>query len=56
VLAYRTISLWLPALLGSVTFVQLRRMLGSALAPPVICPPPPEGVDAAALAVRPSAI
>jgi uncharacterized membrane protein YbhN (UPF0104 family) len=56
VLTYRAISLWLPALLGSVTFVQLRRMLRSTLAPPVICPPPPERVDAVALAVRPSGV
>jgi hypothetical protein len=41
VLAYRAISLWLPALLGSVAFAQLRRSFGRATAPVALCPPPP---------------
>jgi hypothetical protein len=39
VLAYRAIQLWLPALLGSVAFVQLRNTLRRENAPAALCAP-----------------
>jgi uncharacterized membrane protein YbhN (UPF0104 family) len=33
VLVYRAISLWIPALIGSVAFLSLRRELGKPLRP-----------------------
>jgi uncharacterized membrane protein YbhN (UPF0104 family) len=39
VLIYRTISIWVPALLGSVAFIQLRRMLLRADRPAAVCAP-----------------
>jgi uncharacterized membrane protein YbhN (UPF0104 family) len=45
VLAYRAISLWLPALLGSVAFVQLRRTLQRAAQPAAICRPLAEPIE-----------
>jgi uncharacterized membrane protein YbhN (UPF0104 family) len=49
VLAYRAISLWLPALLGSVAFVQLRRTLQRADKPAAICQPLAEPIEPTAL-------
>src|SRR5205085_9225873 len=37
VLIYRAIQLWLPAMLGSVAFVQLRNALRRATAPAAFC-------------------
>jgi uncharacterized membrane protein YbhN (UPF0104 family) len=39
VLAYRAIQLWVPALLGSVAFVQLRNALRSEDRPAMLCSP-----------------
>jgi uncharacterized membrane protein YbhN (UPF0104 family) len=39
VLAYRAIQLWLPALLGSLAFVQLRNALRREAAPAALCAP-----------------
>jgi uncharacterized membrane protein YbhN (UPF0104 family) len=35
VLIYRAISLWIPAVIGSLAFISLRREIGKPLAPPV---------------------
>ena len=35
VLVYRAISLWVPALIGSLAFVSLRREIGKPAAPAV---------------------
>lgn len=45
VLIYHTISIWVPALLGSVAFVQLRRMLLRAERPAAICEPLADPID-----------
>jgi uncharacterized membrane protein YbhN (UPF0104 family) len=45
VLAYRAISLWLPAALGSVAFVQLRRTLQRSHRPAAICEPLAEPLE-----------
>jgi uncharacterized membrane protein YbhN (UPF0104 family) len=45
VLIYHTISIWVPALLGSVAFVQLRRMLMRADRPAAICAPLADPID-----------
>ena len=55
VLVYHAISLWVPALLGSVAFVQLRRTLQREAQPARICGPlaeplPPAGAAAPAVA------
>jgi uncharacterized protein (TIRG00374 family) len=47
VLIYHTISLWLPALLGSVAFVQLRNTLAREEAPAAMCAPLAEPIDVA---------
>ncbi len=39
VLVYHAIAIWVPALLGSVAFVQLRRTLQRELEPAAICMP-----------------
>ena len=38
VLVYRAISLWVPALIGSVAFLSLRREIGKPLAPDAVAP------------------
>ena len=35
VLIYRAISLWIPAVIGTLAFLSLRREIGKPLAPPV---------------------
>ncbi len=45
VLAYHAISLWVPALLGSVAFVQLRRTLQREEQPAAMCMPLAEAVE-----------
>jgi len=35
VLIYRVISLWVPAVIGSVAFLSLRREIGKPVAPPL---------------------
>jgi uncharacterized membrane protein YbhN (UPF0104 family) len=35
VLIYRVISLWVPAVIGSLAFLSLRREIGKPIAPPV---------------------
>jgi len=45
VLAYRAIQLWVPAVLGSIAFVQLRHVLRQEPAPAVICEPLAEPVS-----------
>jgi uncharacterized membrane protein YbhN (UPF0104 family) len=45
VLIYHTISLWIPALLGSVAFVQLRNTLRHAVQPAAICMPLIEPIE-----------
>jgi uncharacterized protein (TIRG00374 family) len=47
VLIYHAIALWVPALLGSVAFVHLRRTLGRETGPAGLCAPPPEPIDVA---------
>jgi uncharacterized membrane protein YbhN (UPF0104 family) len=39
VLVYRALALWIPALLGSVAFVQLRATLNRETAPAALCAP-----------------
>jgi uncharacterized membrane protein YbhN (UPF0104 family) len=46
VLVYHAISLWVPGLLGSVAFVQLRRMLERERRPATICMPLAEPIQA----------
>jgi len=45
VLAYRALALWIPALLGSVAFVQLRRTLRAEEQPAVVCQPLAEPIE-----------
>lgn len=45
VLVYHAIALWVPALLGSVAFVQLRRTLRREAQPAAICAPLAEPID-----------
>jgi uncharacterized protein (TIRG00374 family) len=52
VLAYRAISLWIPAALGSVAFVQLRRTLQRSEQPAAICQPLAEPLETVSLAAR----
>jgi uncharacterized membrane protein YbhN (UPF0104 family) len=47
VLVYHAISLWIPALLGSVAFVQLRETLRRSTAPTAICVPLAEPIPVA---------
>jgi hypothetical protein len=51
VLFYHAISLWVPALLGSVAFVQLRRTLNREAQPAAICAPLAEPIEAVGLPV-----
>jgi uncharacterized protein (TIRG00374 family) len=46
VLIYHAISLWIPALLGSIAFVQLRNTLRRAAKPAAICMPLVEPLEA----------
>jgi uncharacterized membrane protein YbhN (UPF0104 family) len=52
VLAYRAIQLWLPALLGSLAFVQLRNSLRSESVAGAMCAPLSEGLEVVHLPVR----
>jgi uncharacterized membrane protein YbhN (UPF0104 family) len=55
VLVYHAIALWIPALLGTVAFVQLRRTLAREDKPAAMCAPlaePIETVHLPALASR----
>lgn len=52
VLAYRTIQLWLPALLGSLAFVQLRRSLRREEVAAAMCQPLAEQLPVVRLPVR----
>jgi uncharacterized protein (TIRG00374 family) len=45
VLVYHTISFWIPALLGSVAFVQLRRTLAREEKPAALCMPLAEPIE-----------
>ena len=45
VLIYHAISLWVPAVLGSVAFVQLRRMLQRTEHPAAVCAPLAEPIE-----------
>jgi uncharacterized membrane protein YbhN (UPF0104 family) len=51
VLVYHAISLWVPALLGSVAFVQLRRTLKHQEQPAAVCAPLAEPIEAVRLPV-----
>ncbi len=51
VLAYRTIQLWLPALLGFVAFIQLRNELRREGAPAAMCAPLAEPLEVVHLPV-----
>ena len=46
VLLYHGISLWVPGLLGSVAFVQLRRTLRRDAQPAALCIPLAESIEA----------
>ena len=50
VLVYHAISLWVPALIGSIAFVQLRRTLQREAEPARICGPLAEPIQSAAAA------
>ena len=52
VLIYHAISLWVPALIGSVAFVQLRNTLRRETRPAAMCAPMAEPIDV----VRPAAV
>jgi hypothetical protein len=52
VLAYRAFQLGIPALLGSIAFVQLRRTLRRSAAPAMLCAPLAEPLPVAALSGR----
>ena len=52
VLVYHAISLWVPALLGSTAFVQLRRTLQRADRPAAICFPLAEPIESVGLPSR----
>jgi uncharacterized membrane protein YbhN (UPF0104 family) len=49
VLVYHAISLWVPGLLGSVAFVQLRRSLRDEAQPAAMCAPLAEPIEAVSL-------
>ena len=55
VLAYRALALWIPALLGSVAFVQLRRTLHREEEPAAICRPLAEPIEVVRLPHAPDA-
>jgi uncharacterized membrane protein YbhN (UPF0104 family) len=55
VLAYHAISLWVPGLLGSLAFVELRRTLRRETQPAVICMPLAEPVEPMPVAAAVSA-
>ncbi|MBV8431761.1 MAG: hypothetical protein JO244_11390, partial [Solirubrobacterales bacterium] len=46
VLTYRAFQLWLPAVLGSIAFVQLRRSLNKHEDPAALCQPLAEPIPA----------
>lgn len=46
VLAYHSIAIWVPAVLGSVAFVQLRNTLRRESSPAAVCAPLAEPIDA----------
>jgi hypothetical protein len=50
VLFYHAISLWVPGLLGTVAFVQLRRTLQRERQPAAICMPLAEPIETVPLA------
>jgi len=52
VLAYRVVQLGLPAILGSVAFLQLRHRLGREETPAALCEPIPEGLPVFRVPVR----
>jgi uncharacterized protein (TIRG00374 family) len=52
VLAYRAIQLWLPAVLGSVAFVQLRNTLRREQAPAALCAPLADQIETVQLPAR----
>jgi uncharacterized membrane protein YbhN (UPF0104 family) len=52
VLVYHAIALWIPALLGSVAFIQLRQTLRRESDPAAICMPLAEPLETVSLAVR----
>ncbi len=45
VLAYRALQLWIPGMLGSIAFVQLRSTLRREAAPASICQPLAEPIE-----------
>jgi uncharacterized membrane protein YbhN (UPF0104 family) len=45
VLAYHTIAIWVPALLGSVAFIKLRNTLNHEVEPAAVCAPLAEPID-----------
>jgi uncharacterized membrane protein YbhN (UPF0104 family) len=52
VLAYRALALWIPAVLGSIAFVQLRRTLRRESEPASICKPLVEPIEVVSVADR----
>jgi uncharacterized membrane protein YbhN (UPF0104 family) len=52
VLAYRAVQLWLPALLGSLAFLQLRNSLRQEAVAGAMCAPLSEGLEVVKLPVR----
>jgi len=46
VLTYHAISLWVPGLLGSVAFIQLRRSLRRETQPAIVCTPLADRIEA----------
>jgi hypothetical protein len=50
VLAYRSFALWIPAVLGSVAFVQLRATLLRKAEPALICQPLADSIEPARVA------
>jgi uncharacterized membrane protein YbhN (UPF0104 family) len=55
VLAYHAISLWIPGLLGTLAFVQLRRTLRRETQPAAICMPLADPIDSVPLTATVSA-
>ena len=49
VLLYHSISLWVPGLLGTIAFVQLRRILQRETQPAAVCTPLAEPIEAVRL-------
>ena len=47
VLAYRAIELWIPAVLGSIAFVRLRRSLARNKQPAIVCEPLADPIEPA---------